>query len=230
MKIRILEFVEGAKKAKGATVIIDVFRAFSVACYAYDSGASRIIATDDVQKAFSLKKSYLNPVLIGERHERKIEGFDFGNSPTEIIKENLTGKTIIMTTTAGTAGLINAVNAGPIFTGSIVNSGAVVQFIKANNPSEVSLVAMGYRGELSAEEDYLCAEMIAAGLQAQSINVQKRIDDLRNGSGKRFFNPDNLDFSPPTDFFLCTMVNRFNFVLKAERRFDGNIDLMRIEI
>ena len=131
MKVEILEFVEGATKAKGVTVIIDVFRAFSVACYAYDSGASRIIATDDVEKAFKLKKSYTNPVLIGERNERKIEGFDFGNSPTEIIKENLTGKTVIQTTTAGTAGLISAVNAELLITGSIVNAGAVVQFIKA---------------------------------------------------------------------------------------------------
>ena len=39
MKIEILELVEGAQKAKGMTVIIDVFRAFSVACYAFDAGA-----------------------------------------------------------------------------------------------------------------------------------------------------------------------------------------------
>ena len=58
---------------------------------------------------------------------------------------------------------------------------------------------------------------------------ETRIADLQNSSGKRFFNPKNIDFSPPTDFFLCTMINRFDFVLKATRRFDGNIDLMKIE-
>jgi 2-phosphosulfolactate phosphatase len=230
MQVATLEFVEGAKKARGMTVIIDVFRAFSVACYAYDSGASRIIATDNVEKAFALKRSYSNPVLIGERNERKIEGFDFGNSPTEIIKENLAGKTVIQTTTAGTAGLLNATNTSMLITGSIVNAGAVVRFIKAANPEEVSLVAMGYRGEISAEEDILCAEMIAAGLKDKPEDFQKKINDLRNGSGNRFFDPGNLDFSPPTDFFLCTMANRFDFILKAERRFDGNIDLMKVEI
>jgi len=230
MKIKILEFADGAERAKGTTVIIDVFRAFSVACYAFDSGAVRIIATDEAEKAFNLRNSYQNCVLVGERNERKIEGFDFGNSPTEIIKTDLTGKTVIQTTTAGTAGLINAVNAENLLAGSIVNAGAIVKYIKAINPAAVSLVAMGYRGKISAEEDLLCAEMIAAGIRNKSEDFQKRINDLRLGSGSRFFNPGNIEFSPPTDFFLCTMKDRFNFILKAQRRLDENIDLMKVEV
>jgi len=230
MKVEILEFVKGARNAKGVAVIIDVFRAFSVACYAFDAGAVRIIATADVDDAFQLKKKYINSVLVGEREEKKIEGFDFGNSPTEIIKTDLHGKTVIHTTTAGTNGLVNAVNADVVITGSIVNAGAIVRYIKARNPEHVSLVAMGYRATLSAEEDLLCAEMIATGLNNKSNISEKRISDIQNTSGKRFFNPDNIDFSPPTDFFLCTMINRFNFVLKAETRFDGNVDLMKFDI
>jgi 2-phosphosulfolactate phosphatase len=230
MKVEILEFVKGARKAKGVAVIIDVFRAFSVACYAFDAGAVRIIATAGVDNAFQLKKKYVNSVLVGEREEKKIEGFDFGNSPTEIIKTDLRGITVIHTTTAGTNGLVNAVNADVVMTGSIVNAGAIVRYIKALNPEHVSLIAMGYRATLSADEDLLCAEMIAAGLNNKSDISEKRISDLQNTSGKRFFNPDNIDFSPPTDFFLCTMINRFNFVLKAETRFDGNVDLMKLDI
>lgn len=230
MKIEILEFVEGARKAKGVAVIIDVFRAFSVGCYAFDAGAVRIIAAAGVDDAFQLKKKYINSVLVGEREEKKIEGFDFGNSPTEIIKTDLHGKTVIHTTTAGTKGLVNAVNADVVITGSFVNTGAIVRYIKAINPEHVSLVAMGYRATLSAEEDLLCAELIADGLNDKSNISEKRISDLQNTSGKRFFNPDNIDFSPPTDFFLCTMRDRFNFVLKAETRFDGNIDLMKVDI
>ena len=33
MQIDILQLTEGAKRAKGTTVVIDVFRAFSTACY-----------------------------------------------------------------------------------------------------------------------------------------------------------------------------------------------------
>jgi 2-phosphosulfolactate phosphatase len=230
MKINILEFVDGARKATGLTVIIDVFRAFSVACYAIDAGATRIIATSDISEAFSLKRKYKNSVLVGERDEKKIEGFDFGNSPTEIIKEDLTGQTVIHTTTAGTQGLINAINADIVLTGSFVNADAIVNYIKSINPDTVSLVAMGYRATISAEEDLLCAEIIKARLNNESSLFEERISDLQNTSGKRFFNPVNIDFSPPTDFFLCTMLSRFDFVLKSTKRLDGNIDLMRIDL
>lgn len=230
MKIEISEFVEGAKKAKGVAVIIDVFRAFSVDCYAYDSGAARIIATQDIEEAFLLREKYMNSVLVGERDEKKIEGFDLGNSPTEILKADLNGKTVIHTTTSGTKGLVNAGIADIVITGSLVNASAIIRYIKALNPEHVSLVAMGYRGAISAEEDLLCAQIIAAGLKNEIFISEKQISGLKDSSGKRFFNRDNIDFSPPTDFFLCTMKDRFSYVLKALKRFDDNIDLMKIDI
>ena len=230
MKIEILEFVEGAQKAKGMTVIIDVFRAFSVACYAFDAGAVKLIATGMIEDAFELKKKYRNSILVGEREEKKIEGFDIGNSPTEILKYDLNGKVVIHTTTAGTNGLVNANNASTVLTGSLVNAGAIVKYIKSVNPEHVTLVAMGYRAEESADEDILCARLISARLNNSNENFEQRISDLKNGAGMRFFKPQNLEFSPPTDFFLCTMTDRFNFVIRAEKRLDGNIDLVRIDL
>lgn len=230
MKVEILEFAEGAGNAQGVAVIIDVFRAFSVACYSYDAGAIRIIATSSPEGAFQLRKKYRNSVLVGERNERKIQGFDFGNSPTEIIKANLEGKTVIHTTTAGTQGLIRAVKADAIIAGCLVNADATIRYLKTLNPELVSLVAMGYRATESADEDLLCAEFIKAGLDNVNDVYDNRISDLKYSSGKRFFLPQNIEFSPPTDFFLCTMLNRFDFALRAEARFDGNIDLVKVEI
>jgi len=230
MRIEITEFIEGAKKAEGLAVIIDVFRAFSVECYASDAGASQIIATSEVENAVKLKQVYLNSVLIGERDEKKIPGFDIGNSPTEILKADLHGKTIIHTTTAGTQGLINAENAHTVITGSFVNAGAVVRYIKHLNPSVVYLVAMGYRAKVTADEDILCAELIKERLTGKLSISENDIAALQFSSGKRFFRKENIDFSPPTDFFLCTMTDRFSFVLKALKRPDGNVSMIRTEI
>lgn len=230
MKIRTVEFAEGARSATGITVIIDVFRAFSVGCYAFDAGAARIIATGSVEEAYVLKKKYLNSILVGERDERKITGFDFGNSPTEIIKADIAGKTIIHTTTAGTQGLVNATDADEVLACSLVNAAAVAKYIKARNPKEVTLVAMGYRAVQSADEDILCADIISSLLRDEEHDFSQRVESLRHTSGKRFFDPANIDFSPPTDFFLCTMVNKFDFVLKATRRHDKNIDLSMVEM
>lgn len=229
MKFNILEFAEGARRATGLAVIIDVFRAFSVACYAADGGAAKIIATASVEEAFYLKAKYKNPVLVGERNERKVEGFDFGNSPTEILKADLEGKVVIHTTTAGTNGLVNAVNADQVITGGFVNAASTAEYIKRTDPAVVSLVAMGYRANEPAAEDLLCAEYIRSLVLDDKRQFSKEISGLRYTSGERFFNPGNIEFSPPTDFFLCTMLNRFAFVLKAFRRNDGNMELERID-
>lgn len=230
MRIEIVEFVEGARKAEGLAVIIDVFRAFSVECYAYDAGAVQIIATAEVEEAFRLKQQYPNSVLVGERDEKKIEGFDLGNSPTEILKTNLTGRTIIHTTTAGTQGLINAGKAGIVITGSFVNASAIVKYIRQLDPEIVYLVAMGYRASVTSEEDILCAELIRERLLGINTISDTTVASLKQTSGKRFFNLENIDFSPPTDFFLCTMTDRFSFVLEALRRPDGNVSIIKKEI
>lgn len=157
-------------------------------------------------------------------------GFDFGNSPTEIIQADLHGKTVIHTTTAGTQGLINAAGADLVITGSFVNAAAIIRFIKAMNPGLVTLVAMGYRASVSAEEDLMCAEYIKGGLFGRQEITDQAIAGLMHTSGKRFFNPENVKFSPPSDFFLCTMTGRFNFILRSEIRADGNVALVRTEV
>ena len=62
MNIEILQLLDGAKNARGLTVIIDVFRAFSTACYAYEMGIKEILPVGEIEKAYNLKTK--NRVLI----------------------------------------------------------------------------------------------------------------------------------------------------------------------
>ena len=107
-KINILHLIDGAKQAKGLTVIIDVFRAFSLECYLYDMQVKEIRPVGTIDDAFRLKNEIANSILIGERHGKKCEGFDYGNSPSTVDKSDVKGKTIIHTTSAGTQGNGNA--------------------------------------------------------------------------------------------------------------------------
>ncbi|MBK8806113.1 MAG: 2-phosphosulfolactate phosphatase [Bacteroidales bacterium] len=144
MEINILQLLDGAKKAEGFTVIIDVFRAFSVAPYLVSLGVKKIIPAGKIEDAYSLASSFENSILIGERNEKKPEGFLYGNSPSQIEKEMVTNKIVIHTTSSGTQGIVNAKNAERIFTGSFVNANAIIKFIKKENPAKVSLCCMGY--------------------------------------------------------------------------------------
>jgi len=231
MDIRIKEFIKGARAAEGLTVIIDVFRAFSVACYAFDNGIKRIIDVATPEEAHDLKKQLkAEVILVGEQNEKKPEGFDFGNSPTEMLTANLAGKTMIHTTTAGTKGILNAHGATEILGASLVNAGAVARYISLVKPEIVTLVAMGYRATESAEEDLMCAEYIKDLLVGREKDISIGLKALRAGSGRRFFEPINLSFSPPTDFFLCTDLNRFNFILKAVVTAAGNAEIVRVDM
>lgn len=215
MNIKILEFVEGARKAKGLTVIIDVFRAFSVACYLFDQGAKDVIPVETISRAFLLKKANPSFLLLGERNAIKVKGFDFGNSPTEILKHNLKDKTIIQTTSAGTRGLTNARYADEMITGSFVNIDSIVKYIRKRNPETVSLVAMGYNGESRTDEDILCAKYIKNSLNGITSDYKSMKMEIKDGSGARFFLPENTGHSPASDFELCLDINRFPFVLKV---------------
>lgn len=130
MEIKILQLTEGAKQATGLTVVIDVFRAFSTACYLVAAGAEKIIPVEHVEEVLKLKETLCNVVTLGERFERKVPDFDFGNSPTHIKDLDLTGKTVVMTTSSGTRGIANAILADEIITGSFVNAEAIINYIR----------------------------------------------------------------------------------------------------
>ncbi|HLV10590.1 MAG TPA: 2-phosphosulfolactate phosphatase [Halanaerobiales bacterium] len=227
MQIELLQLIEGARKARGLTVIIDVFRAFSTACYIIDNGADRIIPVADIQKAYQLKEENPDFILVGERGGKIQPGFDYGNSPALIRSVDFTGKTVIQTTSAGTQGLINATGAGEIITGSFVNTGAVLRYIKEKIPERVSLVSMGLAGIKPAAEDDFCAEYIKNKLEDKKVNFPKIVEQLRRGSGRRFFNPANRVWSPPEDFKLCLKLNNFNFVLQAMKTREDLIFLQK---
>ncbi len=218
MKIDILHLVEGARKARGLCVVIDVFRAFSVAAYAVDKGAAKIIPVEKVETAFQLKEQNPGYILMGERNEQKIPGFDLGNSPSHVQRANLKGKTVVHTTSAGTRGLVNSMHTEEVLTGAFVNASSIARYIKKRNPAMVSLVCMGYAGERPVEEDTLCAEFIKNALSGYESDFENYVRIIRNTSGKRFFDPERQSYAPSGDFNLCLNLNRFNFVLKAEKK------------
>lgn len=215
MKIQILHLLEGAKKARGVTVIIDVFRAFTVEAYLAQGNAERIIPVGDVERAFQLRKEGPDVVLVGERGGRMIEGFDYGNSPSQVASVDFTGKTVVHTTSAGTQGIAHAVHAEEILSGSLVNAAAVARYLQRKNPAMVSLVCMGRNAEVQTEEDTLCARYIKSLLEGTPIcgmeQETARLKELPCGSV--FFDPSRQEF-PQADFALCTQMNIFDFVLR----------------
>jgi len=217
MKIEIVDFVAGAQQAQGIAVIIDVFRAFTTACCCYDRGAKNIIAVDDSERALDYRNQYHNCVLLGERFGQRLPGFDFGNSPSEILAEDLRGKTIVHTTHAGTQGLVNAVNADQVLTGAFVNARATAEFILKQQPKLVTLVRMGLNANEQSDEDCMYADYLQTLLSGKPVDELMLAGELKKSPYAARFFDDAQPWSPEADFECCVDFNRYDFVLEAHK-------------
>jgi len=225
MNIKILHLIEGAKNATGCTVVIDVFRAFSVEAYLANNGAKKIIPVGDKSLAYCYKEKDNSIILIGERNGVKLPNFDYGNSPSQIENIDFSDKIIVHTTSAGTQGIANAKNAEEILSGSLVNASAIAKYIKNKNFENVSLVCMGLNATEQTQEDNLCARYIKDLLENNDTSyLNDEIENLKYTSGAKFFDKSKEEVFPNKDFFLSTDTNKFNFVLRLKQ--DRNGDYM----
>lgn len=203
-------------RASGVAVIIDVFRAFSTEMYIFNQGARYIIPVQTLDEAYALKKEYPDYLLIGERGGVKPEGFDYGNSPTEIQSVDFTNKVIVHTTSNGTKGLLLATGADEVLTGSFINAAAIVKHIKKLNPKNISLVSTSPNIHEENNEDVMLAYYLRDCLEGKEPSE----DDIKQMMKKTaayslLFDEVGV---PATDFDLCLDFNRMNFVVRQEIR------------
>ncbi len=215
-RLRTLHGVEGAAQANGYVVIIDVFRAFSTACYAVSQGAKGILPVSKVTEAFELHQKHPHWILMGERKGIKVDGFDLGNSPNEIKEFGpFNGRMIIQATSNGTRGIAATRRADIVVTGSFVNAKAICCHIHDIKPRRVDLVCMGTSSGRALEDD-LCAAYLVELINGKAPNfdvIRRRI--YHHPTSNRFLTCTNEDH-PIEDLSLCLSANIFDFVLCKE--------------
>ena len=86
---------------------------------------------------------------------------------------------------------------------------------------------MGLLATSETEEDTLCAEYIKDRLLGGNRDFTDEIAGLKFTSGAKFFDKEQQSVFPLRDFELCTILNKFNFVLKA-KTIDGQIVIEKI--
>ena len=142
-------------------VVIDVLRASTTIATALANGARAVIplesAEDVVTRAKAFDRSEVK--LAGERQMRPIPGFDLGNSPREFTRETIEGKTVLFSTTNGTAA-IAAIQGPPrdVVIGSYVNFSAVLAMLRTaiRGGADIAILCAGTEKQFSLE-DAACA-------------------------------------------------------------------------
>ncbi len=148
-------------------VVIDVLRAASCICTALANGCTEIIPVAEIDDAWQAAEIFPRPLVLlaGERHGRKINGFDLGNSPKEFQSAVVAGKTIVMTTTNGTRSLLLAQAATRILILSLLNLRSLTNVLR-NTEQDIVLVCAG-QDKRESLEDTVCAGLLVERLQDQ---------------------------------------------------------------
>ena len=155
--------VHGALEARargGVIVMIDALRASATIIAALDMGMAAV-------KPVSSPEECSGEVTAGERGGRKLPNCRHNNSPTEIMRYDYSGKTLVLTSTNGAECLLSA--AGPtstVLVGSTLNRRAVAHAagrLARKQAVPITLLMAG-RNNQFAPEDALAAGEIARAL------------------------------------------------------------------
>jgi len=151
---------EPERHSGAVVVVIDILRATSAICTAFEHGAQAIIPVATVDEAREYKEK--GCLVAAERDGFVLDFADFGNSPFNFTPEKVEGKTIVYSTTNGTGIISVAAAAGSIIIGSFLNISALVRWVRKQE-KDVVLFCSGWKNRFNLE-DTICAGAIAARL------------------------------------------------------------------
>jgi len=132
-------------------VIIDILRATSSMCVAFQTGVKRILPVSTPEESKMFKD--FDFVIAAERNAEKVEGFDLGNSPFEYQNPLLIGKSIALTTTNGTKAVKQSKERGAakIVIGSFLNLEFLCNWLRFQDES-VILFCAGWNDKFNLED------------------------------------------------------------------------------
>ncbi len=204
-------------------VVVDVLRATSTIAQALASGYKRVYCCREIDDALALREQLGEGLLGGERKAVRIEGFDIGASPREVLEPQ--GEVLIYSTTNGTAAVVAAASRCPkVLLGSLLNLGAVV----AEVDDDCVIVCAGFQGQFALDDAY-CAGRIVELLDATVTDAAKASASLASsfpsaleGLLARTYGPSGLE----DDIKFCARENTIDVVPRFSRMVDGAAEIV----
>jgi 2-phosphosulfolactate phosphatase len=227
-------------------VVVDALRATSTIATMFARGIEEIAVTASIEEGLVLKqRSMPDRLLCGESGGLPPEGFDYGNSPTEFSRIDLTGRKAIIATSNGTRALVRAADAPAVFTGSLLNAAAVCRAALAEAQGrDAGIVFLCAGTELartfSLEDTAVCGALVETLVR----DYPGSLDDLKLTDSAiaayrvwRSYSSPRLLFGEAThgksleriglaeDLDFCTDMDRYDVAPRLVRSEDGVLTL-----
>ncbi|MGA7913295.1 MAG: 2-phosphosulfolactate phosphatase [Candidatus Dormiibacterota bacterium] len=204
--------IEGARRARGTVVVIDVLRSFTVSAFALAGGARecRLVAT--TAQARALAASIPGALLCAEEDALPIEGIAISNSPTQIRAADLKGRVLVQRSSAGTP-VVAAVDSDDIYAASLAVARATVQSCLLTGPATLTLIASA-----DYPEDHACAIYMESIVRGEEADLDSLLKPLRDSDRYRRVMSGTWPGFPATDLELALEADRFDFAMPVTRQ------------
>lgn len=210
METRFLGIAELAETPSVA-VVVDVMRAFTVAAWAFDRGAEKIVLAESPADALALKARH--PDWVALKDGPPAPGFDAVNSPGLLRSLDLGGRTVVQKTTAGTVGALAVKEASLVLCAGFVVAGATARLLRQRGCDAVTFVVTGDEGR--AEEDLACAQYIARRADGDGTDATAFLRRAAESRAAAELTEGVRQGSHPDDVALCLELDRFPFAMVA---------------
>ncbi len=157
-----------AVRLAAVAVVVDALRASTTIPALFERGAGRVLVVARVEDARALAETIPGVLLVGERQEERLPGFDLGNSPLEVLAApRMDGRTVIFTSSNGAQRLTACRGVDRLFVGTVSNAAAVAAYVRPYAEStgrDVVLISAGKypdEAQISDEDDAACAYLAA---------------------------------------------------------------------
>lgn len=139
------------------TVAIDVLRATSAVCAAFQAGCDTVVPLDTLE-GISRYRSH-GYLIAAERGGKKVDGAEYGNSPTEYLSNDMHGVKLAYSTTNGTISILRGADADITLVGAFANLSALCEYLKHENKDTV-LLCSGWQNDFCIEDTIVAGAII----------------------------------------------------------------------
>jgi len=170
-------------------IVVDVLRASSTLVTLLESGAGRVYPVKTVAQARRLARQEKG-ILAGERNGIPPSGFDFGNSPTSLSRADLSGRSVVLSTSNGTMVLDLLKESPKVMVGCFLNARACCQAAVEEAlrlQVGVGIACAGVRGDF-ALDDTVCVGYLAVEIERELLarGISPVLNDAARAAGQLY--------------------------------------------
>jgi 2-phosphosulfolactate phosphatase len=142
-------FPEILTKESFIVVLVDILRATTTICTAFENGVRAIIPVATAELARHFKEQGF--LVASEQDGKKLDFADFGNSSFSFTRDRVDGRTLVYCTTNGTRALEMAKNSEHIVIGAFINISALTQWL-IDKEKNVVILCSGWKKKFCLED------------------------------------------------------------------------------